>query len=80
MPPKILKGANFMFVIVFLLKFCKILVLLVQVNKNAVLCKSIDDLFLEGRDAVKPDELNQLVKKVRCLLHALHEFIFSHSF
>ncbi|KAF3457927.1 hypothetical protein FNV43_RR02588 [Rhamnella rubrinervis] len=33
------------------------------VNKNAMLCKSIDDLFQKGRDAVKPDELNQLVKK-----------------
>ncbi|KAH7521279.1 hypothetical protein FEM48_Zijuj07G0016100 [Ziziphus jujuba var. spinosa] len=33
------------------------------VNKNAMLCKSIDDLYLKGRDAVEPDELNRLAQK-----------------
>ncbi|PQP98386.1 uncharacterized protein Pyn_18122 [Prunus yedoensis var. nudiflora] len=33
------------------------------VNKNAMLCKSIDDLFHSGADQPKPDALNQLVQK-----------------
>lgn len=33
------------------------------VNKNAMLCKSIDDLFQSGADQPKPDALNQLVQK-----------------
>ncbi|XP_018501983.2 uncharacterized protein LOC103943278 [Pyrus x bretschneideri] len=33
------------------------------VNKNAMLCKSIDELFQSGADQVKPDALHQLVQK-----------------
>ncbi|KAM1064725.1 hypothetical protein ACFX15_019813 [Malus domestica] len=33
------------------------------VNKNAMLCKSIDELFQRGADEVKPDALHQLVQK-----------------
>lgn len=37
----------------------------VQINKNAMLCKSIDELFQKGRDEVNPDALNILAQKVR---------------
>ncbi|KAI4358062.1 hypothetical protein L6164_001968 [Bauhinia variegata] len=33
------------------------------VNKNAMLCKSLDDLFQKGRDEVEPDSLKQLESK-----------------
>lgn len=33
------------------------------VNKNAVLCKSIDELFQKGRDYLQPDALKELEKK-----------------
>lgn len=40
--------------------------LFVQVNKNAVLCKSVDELFLSGRNNLKLDDaLKRLEKKVR---------------
>lgn len=40
--------------------------LLVQVNKNVMLCKSIDEVFLEGRDnETLDDALKRLEKKVR---------------
>lgn len=37
----------------------------VQVNKNAMLCKSVNELFQKGRDEVTPDALKSLSEKVR---------------
>ncbi|KAF7809556.1 uncharacterized protein G2W53_036299 [Senna tora] len=34
-----------------------------MVNKNATLCKSLDDLFQKGRDEVKPEALKELEKQ-----------------
>ncbi|KAK0573681.1 hypothetical protein LWI29_011933 [Acer saccharum] len=34
-----------------------------EVNKNAMLCKAIDELFQRGKDAVEPSALKELVEK-----------------
>lgn len=37
----------------------------VQVNKNAMLCKSIDELFENGSEAIQHSALKELMQKVR---------------
>ena len=39
-------------------------VCLFQVGKNALLCKSVDDLLQRGRDEVKVDDLKGIENKV----------------
>lgn len=47
------------------IKFTLIGVDIVQVTKNAILCKSVDELLQKGRDEVKPEALSEIVQKVR---------------
>lgn len=37
-----------------------------QVNTNAFLCKTIDEMFEKGRDELDQSALNGLMQKVRC--------------
>lgn len=41
---------------------------LFQVNKNATLCKSIDEMFEKGIDKVDPSDLKRLMQQV-CYMH-----------
>lgn len=56
------------------LKFTLIGVNNVQVTKNAILCKSVDELLEKGRDEVKPEALAEIVQKVRSVV----DFFNSH--
>lgn len=41
---------------------------LMQINKNASLNKTIDELFEKGRDTIQYSALEDIQKKVRCML------------
>lgn len=46
---------------------------LFQVNKNATLCKSLDELFQKGANEVNQSALKELMQKVSHTRHACHE-------
>lgn len=48
---------------------CNVLIVsLLQVGKNAMLCKSVFELLQRGRDEIKVDDLKAIENKVRCII------------
>jgi len=51
-----------------------------QVSKNATLCKSLDDLFQNGRDQVTHEAIVQIQDKVWCIILIFYCHFYSFNF